>query len=61
MTDLAKKLRIKEGDALITVNAPVDFHATLGPLPAGVRITKRRLPSIKSIGSWPTGRKWKRC
>jgi hypothetical protein len=41
MTDLAKKLRIKEGDVLVTVNAPADFRATLGPLPAGVRIARK--------------------
>lgn len=39
-TDLAKKLRIKEGDGLFPVNAPAGFKKSLGPLPAKVRIVE---------------------
>lgn len=38
---LAQKLRIKENDSLLTINAPKDFADKLEPLPAGVRIAAR--------------------
>src|SRR5262249_5695780 len=41
MNDLAKKLRIKEGDVLVTVNAPSGYRQALGTLPAGVRIVRQ--------------------
>jgi hypothetical protein len=41
MNDLAKKLRIKEGDVLVTVNAPSGFRQALGTLPTGVRIVRQ--------------------
>jgi len=34
----AQKLKIKEGDALLTLHAPAAFKKNLGPLPAGVKI-----------------------
>jgi hypothetical protein len=37
-TALAKKLRIKEGDKLFPVNAPVGFKKKLGELPSNVKI-----------------------
>jgi hypothetical protein len=38
-TPLAKKLGIKEGCSIATVNAPPHLNELLGPLPAGVSIT----------------------
>jgi hypothetical protein len=35
----AQKLRIKEGDRLLTFHAPGDFASSLAPLPAGVSIS----------------------
>ena len=35
---IAQKLKIKEGDVLLTVNAPASFKKQLGPLPAAVKI-----------------------
>jgi hypothetical protein len=40
----AQKLKVKEGLALLTINAPADFKDNLGPLPDGVKIS----PSIKA-------------
>lgn len=40
----AQKLKIKEGFALLTINAPGDFKNSLGPLPDGVKVS----PSIKA-------------
>ena len=37
----AQKLRIKEGDTLLTMNAPADFKAALGDVPAGVKISDK--------------------
>ena len=37
-TPLPKKLEIKEGCRVATVGAPVDFPATLGPLPPGAAL-----------------------
>ncbi len=34
----AQKLKIKEGDVLLTLQAPAGFKKNLGPLPAGVKI-----------------------
>ena len=34
----AQKLKIKEGDILLTLHAPADFKKSLGPVPAGVKI-----------------------
>lgn len=36
--NISKKLKIREGDVIVPVNAPADFKKTLEPLPAGVRI-----------------------
>ena len=38
MNPIAKKLRIKEADVLLTVNAPPGFRSTLGTLPARAKI-----------------------
>lgn len=35
---IAQKLKIKEGNVLLTINAPSNFKKQLGPLPAGVKI-----------------------
>ncbi len=40
-TPLPKKLGIKEGHRVALVNAPTDFAATLGALPAGAEIIKQ--------------------
>ncbi len=37
-TNISEKLKIKEGDMLLTVNAPSNFKKGLGALPAGVKI-----------------------
>ena len=37
---IAQKLKIKEGQILLTINAPTDFKKDLGPLPADVKITE---------------------
>ena len=36
---LAQKLKIKEGNILIMMNAPSDFQKTIAPLPSGVKIS----------------------
>jgi hypothetical protein len=36
---LSQKLKIKEGSALRTINAPADFQKKLAPLPSGVKIS----------------------
>ena len=40
-TPLPRKLGIKAGSRLVLLGAPPDFEALLGPLPEGVRITRR--------------------
>ena len=37
----AQKLKIKEGQTLLTVNAPADFENKLAPIPKGVAITTK--------------------
>lgn len=37
-SSIAKKLRIKEGDTLLTLHAPAGFEKNLGDLPAGVKV-----------------------
>jgi len=37
-TTNAQKLKIKEGDVLLTLHAPADFKKQIGPLPAAVKI-----------------------
>ncbi len=41
MTATSQKLKIKDGFTLLTVNAPADFKAGLGKLPADVTITAK--------------------
>ncbi len=36
---IAQKLRIKEGNNLLIINAPVEFKKDIGPLPPGVKIS----------------------
>src|SRR5450432_2938481 len=36
--NIAQKLKIKQGDVLLTINAPAEFNKHLGPVPAGVKI-----------------------
>lgn len=35
----AQKLKIKEGGILLIINAPTDYKKSIGPLPAGTKIT----------------------
>jgi hypothetical protein len=39
-TTTAQKLKIKEKDTLLTINAPAEFKKNIGQLPAGVKITE---------------------
>lgn len=41
-TPLAKKLGIKDGSTVVTINAPGDYEQLLAPLPDKVKITERR-------------------
>ncbi len=41
-TPLAKKLGIKDGATILTINAPKDYAALLAPLPAGATITAKQ-------------------
>jgi len=36
---ISQKLKIKEGDAIVAINAPADYKKSLGPLPAGAKVT----------------------
>jgi len=38
-SNIAQKLKIKEGNMLLTINAPSEYKRSLGALPAGVNIT----------------------
>ena len=38
----AQKLKIKEGDSILAVNAPTDYKESLGQLPAGAKITNNQ-------------------
>ena len=35
----SQKLKIKDGDTIVAINAPADYKKSLGPLPKGVKIT----------------------
>jgi len=48
-TPLVTKLGIKEGARVAFVNAPEDFQATLGELPAGVKLLKTTAKSLDLI------------
>ena len=48
-TPLIKKLGIKEGARVAFVNAPDDFQATLGELPAAVKLMKATTKSLDLI------------
>jgi len=36
---ISQKLKIKEGDTVVTINAPADYRKSLGPLPPGAKVT----------------------
>jgi hypothetical protein len=38
---IAQKLKIKESDTILTLNAPADFKKVLGPVPKGATITEK--------------------
>jgi len=38
---ISKKLKVKESDVLLTVDAPSNFKAAIGALPAGVKILSK--------------------
>jgi hypothetical protein len=40
-TPLAKKLGIKPGDMLVTLNAPADYKKLVAPLPAGTTVATK--------------------
>jgi len=46
---LAQKLGIKAGSKIVFLNAPKDYAAALGELPATVRVCKRLSPSLDFI------------
>ena len=48
-TPLLKKLGIKEESRIAFVNAPKDFEAYLGPLPAGAEVVKRLVKPLDFI------------
>ncbi|HEY2867429.1 MAG TPA: hypothetical protein VGJ02_10090 [Pyrinomonadaceae bacterium] len=48
-TPLAKKLGIRDGFWVTTVNAPDDFERLLGPLPAGVTIADKPKKDIDLV------------
>src|SRR5947208_16867281 len=35
---ISQKFKIKEGDAIVAINAPADYKKSLGPLPAGAKV-----------------------
>lgn len=48
-TPLAKKLGIKEGFTLLTVNAPENYDDLVAPLPANVALTDTSRPDIDLV------------
>jgi hypothetical protein len=48
-TPLPKKLGIKEESRIAFVNAPNDFQAYLGPLPAGAEVVKRLMKPLDLV------------
>jgi len=48
-TPLAKKLGIKNGFTVVTVNAPANYRELVDPLPDGVTITDRRSSDVGLI------------
>jgi len=53
---LAKKLGIKAGTVLQTVNAPPNYAALLGPLPENVTIAPRRAKELDLVHVFTTTR-----
>jgi hypothetical protein len=39
MSTIGQKLKIKEGNSILAINAPSDYKKSLGPLPAGTKMT----------------------
>ena len=48
-TPLAKKLGIKEGSSVLTIDAPANYRDLVAPLPAGAKITDRALKDVDVI------------
>jgi len=48
-TPLAKKLGIKDGFYVLTVNAPAGYSALLDPLPDGVEISDKRKADVDLV------------
>jgi hypothetical protein len=55
-TPLPKKLGIREGDTVAFRRAPNDFTATLGSLPAGVRVKRRVAAPVDVVVAFFTSR-----
>ena len=55
-TPLAKKLELKEGMTLLTVNAPKEYRAWLGDLPDGIKFETRTKPPIEAAHIFTTER-----
>jgi hypothetical protein len=55
-TPLPKKLGIKPGHRVLLLSAPEQFEATLGELPAGVKVSRRLAGTADVIVSFHTER-----
>lgn len=55
-TPLAKKLGIKDGFEVLTVNAPDDYHLLLAPLPPDVRLSAKVRDGVDLIHLFTNGR-----
>ena len=55
-TPLVKKLGIKSGARVAFVDAPSDYHETLGPLPEGVTVLQRPGKSMDFMQAFVTDR-----
>ena len=53
-TPLAKKLGLKPGMTLMTVNAPKEYRAWLGEIPEGVQFVTRTKPPIEAAHIFTT-------
>jgi hypothetical protein len=55
-TPLAKKLGITASSRVALVSAPVGFEATLAPIPAGARISRRLAKDLDMVVAFVTAR-----
>ncbi len=55
-TPLVKKLGVKEGFKVHTIDAPVDYRSLLNPLPAGVQFTSAANSSVDLVHVFATER-----